>query len=110
MHVCMYALLLPSIPFQDRLCGGEYFPNQTRTYYPRLKDDLLEYAVSIGTSLDGLDIESFLDTIDFSELTLTGICVDACPARYSVVCPPEYLADNPLPTAAEVGQCIGRFR
>ena len=92
---------------QDRLCGGVEFPDKNLAYYPRLKDDLLEYAMQTIGSLESLDIYSLMDNLDFDILNLTGICMDHCPEPNEVVCTPEYLEVNPLPSLDYVAQCQG---
>eukprot|EP00750_Incisomonas_marina_P010993 INCI16328.9.p1 GENE.INCI16328.9~~INCI16328.9.p1 ORF type:complete len:1224 (+),score=199.72 INCI16328.9:164-3835(+) len=93
--------------YQDRLCGGVEFPDKNLAYYPRLKDDLLEYAMQTIGSLESLDIYSLMDNLDFDILNLTGICMDHCPEPNEVVCTPEYLEVNPLPSLDYVAQCQG---
>lgn len=93
--------------YKGRLCGVGEFENQTRTYYPRLKDDLLEYALATIGDITSLDFESLINSLDFDLLNLTGVCVESCPTVYEVVCTPDYLLDNPLPTNSELAECYG---
>lgn len=93
--------------YKNRLCGVNEFVNQTRTYYPRLKDDLLEYAVQTLGDLTSLDFEALLQSLDFEILNLTGICVESCPTVYEVVCTPDYLLTSSLPNNSQVASCYG---
>jgi hypothetical protein len=93
--------------YKDRLCGTGDFENQTRTYYPRLKDDLLEFAMQTLGSITSLDFEALMNVLDFDVLNLTGICVESCPEVYDVVCTSDYLALSDMPTSSEIAQCYG---
>ena len=78
--------------YRGRVCGTGDFVDRTRTYYPRLKDDLLQYAFdtvegfTTGEAVDLTNLE-----INFEELQLTGICVESCPHMRDLICTPEYV-------------------
>lgn len=91
---------------QGRLCGGDFFPAKELIYYPRLKDDLLEFALDQLGYLSN-DLLSMIANLDLTNITLTGVCVDACPVPKEVICTYDYLEYNPKPSYTEVGQCYG---
>eukprot|EP00591_Stephanopyxis_turris_P010664 CAMPEP_0195527514 /NCGR_PEP_ID=MMETSP0794_2-20130614/29231_1 /TAXON_ID=515487 /ORGANISM="Stephanopyxis turris, Strain CCMP 815" /LENGTH=1048 /DNA_ID=CAMNT_0040658435 /DNA_START=444 /DNA_END=3590 /DNA_ORIENTATION=+ len=81
----------------------------TRAYYPRLKDDLMQFAldfvVNSADDLSNLDFLALMDVIDFDLLSLTGICVESCPVTYDVICTSDYLSTNARPSPSEVALC-----
>ena len=95
--------------YRGRLCGVEQFENQTLTYYPRLKDDLIQYAFDTidGFSLDDLDELLSAPDLDLENLRLTGVCVEQCPRMHDLVCTPDYLESHAAPDPADVAQCYG---
>merc|ERR1719506_1445618 len=58
-------------------------------YYPRLNDDLIDYAISIGTQVKDLDVLN-MDLESLLNITLLGVCVDKCPTFGTVVCTNDY--------------------
>ena len=93
--------------YKQRLCGVGEFENKTRTYYPRLKDDLLQYAMDLIGDVTNLNFEEIVQNLDLDLLDLTGICVESCPVIYDVVCTPEYLVSNSLPAPSDIAPCYG---
>jgi len=58
-------------------------------YYPRLNDDLIDYAISIGTQVKDLDVLN-MDLESLLNITLLGVCVEKCPTFGTVVCTNDY--------------------
>eukprot|EP00941_MAST-03F_sp_MAST-3F-sp1_P001786 g1786.t1 len=82
--------------------------NQKYAAFPRLNQDLLEWATmqDLGPVLD-LDVTDLSWDI-VSTLNITSVCVEACPRQSQVVCTDHYMAIEALavpPPSEEVDKC-----
>jgi choline transporter-like protein 2/4/5 len=101
--------------YENMVCGSsntkvaqkEYstdYTDKTFVYYPRINEDLLEYAHEKDISATDVQTGTFLTKLSVDDLVnipLTGVCVKSCPKQFDVTCSSYFThkAFNITPTA-----------
>jgi len=120
-HFGDWQAILYGKDYKGRVCGTQRaasngveaynFVDKKRIYYPRIKDDLIEYVAELGGDISSFDVSNIDFTkFSFSELSnisLTGVCVPACPTFGSIICKDSYTDKHGSPKVEDVTQCYG---
>lgn len=103
---------------QGRVCGtqskdsgpwgnGYDLRDRTRIYYPRIGEDLIDYAVNMGTDVAKFDL-SALSVRQIANISLTGVCVKECPPFGTTICKDTYIEEHGgKPKVSDITSCYG---